>query len=465
MARELRIHTVKLVATAVALSAASCSWTRFDDAQDNAPIVLLNRPDKLNSGFGVSLATATDEDRVRLLVGGVSHVSPAANFSLGTGSDPKLDSIGAGFCDQGNANNPCFLGKSIAGRGLSRVPGQVADGTREPLCFIVGIGAAQGTGSGLIGRCDDDTEYALPVPEEVDKKLIQPTLGGDKRDEVVISAGKNTVNAEGGSALIAGAGRLRLAWYYVADSLKPVSLVPGTVDESYGSTVAAFRVGKDTQLFAVGAPEKRQVWLFRAKAGNVADSLGCIGGLPSFGRSLAAGLVTPDDIDEDLVIADANNVHVFDGAKLAKLPATTSSACGLAGLPAGTLITSFDCGSDNNVSGCATSNFGATLEVGDLDGNGDGEVIVGAPGMTVRDVSGAGAVLIYDVDTNGTRPHSLSDIKFLSSAEGDDRLGASLAVPYIGDRNIIAAGAPGNGKVALFYCSSLPGFAGGGRCP
>jgi hypothetical protein len=104
------------------------------------------------------------------------------------------------------------------------------------------------------------------------------------------------------------------------------------------------------------------------------------------------------------------------------------------------------------------------LAVGDLDGDGDGEVIVGAPGMTVRDNSGAGALLVYDAES----PHDVQfvDAKFISSAEQGDQLGRALATPSIDGRDIILAGAPGNGKAALFYCSALlPAGAGGSRCP
>ena len=104
-------------------------------------------------------------------------------------------------------------------------------------------------------------------------------------------------------------------------------------------------------------------------------------------------------------------------------------------------------------SGCASSEFGAAVAVGDLDGDGDGEVIVGAPSMTVRDQSQAGALLVYDAEN--ASDFKLADAKFISSAEQGDQLGRSIITPSIKGRDIILAGAPGNGKAALFYCSSL----------
>jgi hypothetical protein len=85
--------------------------------------------------------------------------------------------------------------------------------------------------------------------------------------------------------------------------------------------------------------------------------------------------------------------------------------------------------------------------------------------MKVRGENRAGAVLVYDVEVGKGAEHALTDVRFLSSAEEKDELGAALATPLVGTRNIIAAGAPGGGKTALFYCSGLlsPDKA-GSRC-
>jgi hypothetical protein len=89
--------------------------------------------------------------------------------------------------------------------------------------------------------------------------------------------------------------------------------------------------------------------------------------------------------------------------------------------------------------------------------------------MTVRHTARAGAVIIYDVEppANGStrQLYDFLDIAFLSSAEQDDQLGRSIALPNLGDRQLLVAGAPGGGKAALFYCPSfLPATLAGGRC-
>ncbi len=89
-------------------------------------------------------------------------------------------------------------------------------------------------------------------------------------------------------------------------------------------------------------------------------------------------------------------MHVIDGAALFQLPQTASSECSLSSLPPAALISRLSCGSTSSVTGCEKSEFGAALAVGDLDGDGDGEVIVGAPKMTVRGEENAGALLVYE---------------------------------------------------------------------
>src|SRR5690606_33888788 len=116
---------------------------------------------------------------------------------------------------------------------------------------------------------------------------------------------------------------------------------------------------------------------------------------------------------------------VFSGASLGQLPPATSSRCALNALPEGGVIASFGCGSSGAAKGCRGSHFGHSLSVGDLDGDGDGEVIVGAPRMTVYGYERAGAVLIYDAE--GDDAHELTDIYYSSAAEGGDRLGEAVA--------------------------------------
>jgi hypothetical protein len=438
----------------LAWAACGCSWTRFDDVGRNAPVVLLKKPESMKSGFGVTVATASVEKSTRVLVGGTSGKSRASAFDLGTGTSPQVDAVDTGYCSQ---DVPCYLADKVTGLASAAV----GSASPEELCFVFGIGKAAGAPEyGLIGRCLSTVEYTLTVPPPVLKKLI--------KDEVLLQdapapLGLSTDKADA-PALIAGASSTRLAWFYPPLSTKPTQLVaPGEADESFGASVAVLRLGGDAdagpseRLLAVGAPAAGHVWLFRGSDGL---PVGCLGS-PGLGLALASGRVDTD-VSDDLVVSDGTNVTVISGKSLEGLAPATDITCTMAALPEGALIASFGCGSRETITGCP-GGFGTSLDVGDLDGDGDGEVLVGAPQMSVRGTANAGAVLVYDAE--GDRPQLLTDQVFLSSAESDDKLGSAIAAAHIEGRDVVVAGVPGSGRTAVFYCSNLlPGGAGGERC-
>jgi hypothetical protein len=436
----------------LALLAAGCSWSRFDDVTESTPIVMLNKPKAMTVGFGLSLLPASRNDKTLLFVGGAFGASSAATFDLGGGDSPGVDAIDAEYCD--GATGLCFLGAPPAALAHANLEGEEHD-----LCFPLGLGSTPVQGDGLAMRCSDGVLFSYPLPEsyledaafalEVNQADIL-SLSGDGSDD---------------PWLVAAAPSQPIAWFYRFGSIEPVSLtVPGGPPPSFGKLVHALAAPDGRRLLVVIAPDEDRLFLFRGDETSVAF-VGCLGGTNGFGRAVASGVLLGDDQVPDLAISDAQNVHVFDGAALLDLPETSGNVCSLAALPENALISSFGCASGGDVTGCSSAKFGAAIGIGDLDGDDDGELVVGAPGMVARDVSGSGALLVFDVESRGADAALLTESKFISSAEDNDQLGATLALPRVGERSIIAGGAPGNGKVAMFYCSSLlPPELRGDRC-
>jgi hypothetical protein len=458
------MRSTRLATVALALASGACSWWRFNDVTENTPVVMLERPANMTTGFGVSLATAKDGERSLLFVSGEPGTSPAALFELGTVEAPGIDAVDSHFCN--NALGKCFLGSSVAyvPRTALPPPEDPGDDQRPDAssCLALGLGRSNIDGAGLFFECEDQAAFARQVPEPYFDS-VEFALKTDQNETVALAT-----DGSDSPALVVGAPsalKTGRAWYYPPDASEPVMLSPaGTTASGYGSKVAAIALGGESWLFAVSAPNDGQLHLFRAD-GNEPHYLGCLGGNLGFGRTLATGYVRGKDAGEppELIVADYDKVTVFETAPLAALPDATGISCSLAALPASTLRNSFGCGSTVDTADCSTSDFGVSLAVGDLDGDGDGEVLVGAPQMTVHGEHGVGAVLVYDLDEPGDG--ALSDTRFIAHGKSGDSIGGSVAAGSIGARDVIVAGGPRSGQVALFYCSSLvPPALRGSRC-
>ena len=142
-------RAIALSVIALALALAGCSWSRFDELTTDTPVVVIERPSEIRSGFGTSLSSVTgDDDRALLLVHGASGYAQAALFDLGSSDSPLTSALSDGICS--NDAGTCYLAASSAP--LRHAVGP--SGREFDNCFAVGVGKKPDDGPGVLIECE-----------------------------------------------------------------------------------------------------------------------------------------------------------------------------------------------------------------------------------------------------------------------------------------------------------------------
>ncbi len=430
--------------------AAACDPFAFDDLEDEAPVHVLAAPDGQPS---------RSFPRVIASFEGTIDGAPVSRLAASSGSDSPF--VTYRVWDQGRLilGDPLYDGcddpdecDDGAGAALAGVPVWRAGSPDEGrMCVLVGAPTA-GT---MIVRCETGGGVGggelFTGPAAVRFGASAASLGAGNPVGVAVLGAPD---ADGGSG----------ALYRVPDGAGPVAL--GVPDEArmpagmprgkLGTAVAAARLPDGRTLVAGGAPDaKRVVVLVVSDAGGGAVDVSvraCIDGTAEqYGEAIAWGDVTGDDVPDLFVGSELGGVDMFDGADL-------PDPGGCAGWGSAPRPIACPEGVREGLVSCDGAGFGAALAVGDVDADGLGDLLVGAPEAAVDGVAGAGAVFLIPGESSGLDV-ARADALTLTSPEAGDNLGAAVttAATHLDStpRAEPVASAVGRSSMAVFLCSGL----------
>lgn len=424
-----------------ALLSSGCNPLAFNDIEDEAPVIALTAPDGFGvPGFGSRIATwegSIGGVRVSRLGVTAGVDSPYAVYAFWDQTNELQATGGTLFddCDEDNDMCPLGSGSDLVGASNWR---------DDQMCVMVA-----GSRDGAIRiQCETGGNIFETVRGMAGISLGESMAAFPSGDPLaVIALGAPTDGATGRVYILPDA------------STSPIGLDLGASGAGSGARLgdrlAAGRIAGGRALIATTATEQDLVVVAavdRDLSGVVvAEVLLCLDSTEAgFGDAIWLGDVIEDGTPE-LFVGGHGRVEMY--SRLGSLAAGT----GCMGGAAPPADRTFTCPSSADVPCDGMSNFGAAVTTGDFDGDGDGDVLIGAPNVTVDGKMNAGAAFIFPgADPNPAGAATL----VVSDPKNNEVLGSEVAavtslIGRPGERDEPVVAAPGNDVVYVFLCSGL----------
>jgi hypothetical protein len=391
------------------------------------------------------MATFPTATGTTLAVAGTDHL---VTYDLGTSTDPSRAATSSQSC---TGDSSCIFARHLAG--LKDQPSFSPKG-----CVAYGLGTAPGQALGKLWLyCEGGQRHSLDLSKTPTDWLAAGVINAQTVVEVATTRQKKDSTIQ---PLVASLPDAAAIWFYDGTSMTPIELPSLPDNQVAGRALAIIPYNSGFVIAASSVSTPNEVWLYRIDVNASVTLIDRIQGPPEFGRLLATGQFDADAID-DLIVADATEVHIIAGSSFVALPGNIAPP--IATFDKSTAIANVSCSTLTDLNGCNGQVFASAVAAANLDGSGSDELVVGAADTVVRGENAAGAVFVY-AQENGNLV--AKDGLYVSSASAGDRLGSSLAIAPVASVDAIVAGAPGANSVMAFYCNSLmPAASKSARCP
>jgi hypothetical protein len=410
----------------VLLFAPACSWSSFDELADQTWVDSAGDAEGVepNDFLGVAAPGTTERNAVYVVLG---H---------------STDSVGSYAFDTDGAR--ATIGVEIRGGTTQFGPLDIAVIAGDPYSNVIGVGALSGANN------DGDTKLVHFAADNVETIVAQndfnqPTGGSlDGALAVTGMAYARTSDDAGATTdvVLARATQIALVQDYASDGHTLIACQPDQGGTLLVPSVAAGNFDADAaddELVAVtndeaGASPEILVFegatLQQAWVDNGSNALaGCWNEPTRAPLARLAGVASDADFGKRLVVGDFDG----DGDHDIVVSSPASNKAWLYQHDGALAFTSAMLDAPSDASG-----FGTALAVGDLDGDGTDELLIGAPNTDVDGKTNAGSAYVYRWD-GAALAHELT----LHDAQPEDeqRMGLSVAaVPWGPSARVLVVG-------------------------